>query len=312
MALGDALREEIGRAHQEVVLIAPFVKAPTLARLMEPLADGVKLVCVTRWRPEEIVAGVSDIGAYDVVTQHGGTMWLRQDLHAKYYRCDSFVRVGSANLTNAALGWAAEPNLELMVPVSAEADCARRFEEVALRRAVPVDRDLYETVTAMLEEWRAEREMIEPSVSDVTENGSLELDRWMPFTRDPADLYQVYLDPGGDDLPSAAREAGVRDLAVLHPPRGLSEKEFDVAIAVNLVAMPMVNWVDQLLSTPQRFGMLRSQLRQKLGVSESDASRLCQTLVRWLRYFLGSRYQYQRPRHSEVIGRRSAKRAVGD
>lgn len=310
VAFGDALREEVGRAHREVVLIAPFIKAPTLARLVEPLADGVKLVCVTRWRPEEIATGVSDTGAYDVVTQHGGTMWLRQDLHAKYYRCDSLVRVGSANLTNAALGWAAEPNLELMVPVTADADWARQFEEIALRCAVHVDRDLYETVTAMLAGWRTERERIEPSDSEVGEDDRLELGRWMPLTREPADLYQVYLDPGGDGLPSATREAGVRDLAVLHPPRGLTEREFDVAIAVNLVAMPMVNCVDQLLSTPQRFGTLRSHLRQELGVSQSDATRLCQTLVRWLRYFLGSRYQYQRPGHSEVMGRRSAESAV--
>ena len=306
VTFGDVLREHIGRARQGVLLVAPFVKATTLARLTELLTARVKLVCVTRWRPEEIAAGVSDIETYDVVTRHGGALWLRQDLHAKYYRCDAFVRVGSANLTNAALGWSAGPNLELVVPVGAEEACARDFEEEVLRGAVRVDGDLYETVASMLKGWRARKEIVAPGVTESAKSRNLELNRWMPLTREPADLYQVYLLPHGDDLPKATREAGVCDLAVLHPPTDLSEAEFHVAIGVNLLAMPMVNHVDRLLSTPQRFGTVRSFVRRKLGASEVDASRLCQTLVRWLRYFLGIRYEYRRPGYSEIIGRRSA------
>ena len=311
VAFGDTLREEVGRAHEEVVLVAPFVKAAALARIVEPLAEGVKLVCVTRWRPEEIAAGVSDSGAYDVVSRRGGSFWLRQDLHAKYFRCDSFVAVGSANLTNAALGWSAEPNLELMVSVGAETVCAKRFEEVVLRGAVQVDRDLYETVASMLKGWRAGRGISEPFVGDGAESNGLELDGWVPLTREPADLYHVYVDPRADDLPKATREAGMRDLAVLQPPRDLREREFNIVIGVNLLAMPMVNYLDQVLSTPQRFGALRNRVRHKLGVSERDASRTCQTLVRWLRYFLGSRYEYRRPGYTEVIARHSASSGTG-
>lgn len=307
VAFGEILREQIRQAAREVFLVAPFVKAATLARVLAPLRTSLKLVCVTRWRPEEIATGVSDIEAYEVVTRQGGTFWLRQDLHAKYYRCDGFVGVGSANLTNAALGWSAEPNLELMVPVSTESIGAKNFEDGVLGGAVQVDGALYGTVASMLQGWRTETGRIEFMTATGGDTGGLDVERWMPLTREPGDLYQVYMNPHGDSLPRATRDAGVCDLAALQLPRGLQEREFNIAIGVRLVAMPMVSRIDRELATPQRFGAVRNLIRRRLGGSESDASRLCQTLIRWLRYFLGSRYGYRRPGYSEVIGRRTAK-----
>ena len=305
--LGDVLRDQIVLARREVVLISPFVKARTLTRLVEALRVGVKLDCVTRWRSEEIGAGVSDLEAYEVVLRHGGTLWLRQDLHAKYYRCDSFVSVGSANLTNTGLGWTTEPNLELLMPVTAEAGIATGFEESVFKGAVQVDGDLYETMTAMLAGWVKSSAAMEQRRDEVAESGLVVVDRWLPLTREPADLYQVYLDPHRGSLPKSTCEAGSRDLAALHPPKNLNEKEFSTAIGVSLMAMPMVNRIDRQLRTPQRFGAIRNVIRQRLGASESDASRRCQTLVRWLVYFLGGRYEYRRPGYTEIIGRRSVK-----
>jgi len=56
-------------------------------------------------------------------------LYIRQDLHAKFFAADDRCLVGSANVTSAALGWREPANLELLIPVK-----RTTAEVVALRR----------------------------------------------------------------------------------------------------------------------------------------------------------------------------------
>src|ERR1022692_3406709 len=114
----DQLEALCSSAHNDLLLIAPFIKYAVLARLFGGTQPSVHVQVVTRWLPQDIKAGVSDLEVWDVVKGRTRTrLWLRQDLHAKYYRADDRCLVGSANLTGSALGLSAAPNLELLVPV---------------------------------------------------------------------------------------------------------------------------------------------------------------------------------------------------
>src|SRR4051812_46006665 len=100
-------------ARDELVLVAPFIKQAVLMRLLDATASSVAVRVVTRWSPQEIKSGVSDLEVWDVINaRSGAVLLLRADLHAKYYRADMSCLVGSANLTHAALGLATVPNLE--------------------------------------------------------------------------------------------------------------------------------------------------------------------------------------------------------
>src|SRR5690606_13352584 len=121
MNLGDQLEQLCRSTTQTLWLVAPFIKQVTLKRLLEHVAPEVTIDCVTRWRLDEIVAGVSDLGVWLLIRERpNSTLWLRSDLHAKYYRGDHQALVGSANLTNTALGWSPRPNLELLISSRSE------------------------------------------------------------------------------------------------------------------------------------------------------------------------------------------------
>ena len=94
----------LARGATEAVIVAPYIKEHSLLRLLEQLPHLERLTCVTRWLAGDIAVGVSDTAVRDLVRSFGGAFRLHPGLHAKYYRFDDAVLVGSANLTDAA--WA--------------------------------------------------------------------------------------------------------------------------------------------------------------------------------------------------------------
>ena len=152
---GDALLNLCRTTLAEFVVVAPFIKVSAFRRLLIHLDPGVKPVCITRWLPTELAAGVSDLEVFDAVMERDGLLWLRQNLHAKYFRGDSFVLVGSANVTGAAMGWSTNSNLELLVPIDRSVKGIVGFEELALDRAVQVDRNLYDMFIQASHDWPA-------------------------------------------------------------------------------------------------------------------------------------------------------------
>ena len=130
MILGTELSKLCTEANKELLLVAPFIKASVIERLLDKISPGVSLKCITRWFPEEIVAGVSDLEVWNLIQNHdNSSLWLRPDLHAKYYRADNRCLIGSANLTGKALGWSHYPNLELLVTLSADEPTVKTFED---------------------------------------------------------------------------------------------------------------------------------------------------------------------------------------
>src|SRR3954447_2475597 len=102
-------------ARHEIVLCAPFVKRHVIDRVLACTAPNVAVAIISRWRPEEIAAGGSDTAVLESGSARGGSVLLHDRLHAKFYRGDDAVLLGSANLTGTALGWSTRPNLELLV-----------------------------------------------------------------------------------------------------------------------------------------------------------------------------------------------------
>ena len=295
---GERLVELCRQTKRELVLVAPYMKVSVVDSLLCAIKDGIRLICVTRWHPAEIAVGVSDLEVYKSVKNYEGHLWLRQDLHAKYYRSDDLVMIGSANLTRAALGWSIDSNLEILQPVDNSRDDLDRFEEKLLRKAVMVDDDLFCMMTAAASDWSS---MEEPRVAQQALS-NLEQE-WIPVLRDPASLFLVYCNDDIWTLPASTLEAGRSDLAMIQLPRGLSRNQFNRTVGAALLTMPIVNLVDSVVVSPQRFGTVRDLLRERLDISHQEAARAWQTLIRWLRYFLPDRYTYGRPGYSEIIAR---------
>ena len=246
MILGTKLSNLCAEADREVLLVAPFIKASVLERLLDRISPEVSLKCITRWFPEEIVAGVSDLEVWNLIqNRSNSSLWLRSDLHAKYYRADNRCLVGSANLTGKALGWSNLPNLELLVPVSANEPTIKTFETELLKACIPVTEDLFEQMSLavqLLAEQTPNTIANNSSVVEIIEdnmanNNPTDIDAWLPTLRNPEDLYTAYCGQT-EKLSTASKIAALTDLRSLPIIPNLSQKTFKAYIGSLLIQKP--------------------------------------------------------------------------
>lgn len=300
--LGAKLLQICSNARSELVLAAPFVKASALGRVLGVVPSTVQITLVTRWRVEEIHAGVSDLEVWDMLEARGNSrLLLFPSLHAKYYRGDSQCWIGSANLTQKALGWVANPNLELMIEVERATKSLIHFEQLLLRQSFPASGSLVEELRRLIDSLPPIEiaTLTKPEADEPAKPEQL----WVPALRHPEQLYLAY---SGEEerLTAVSHSAALSDLAQLGPPRGLPERQFDTIVASALLQTEVVRAVDEFLSESRRFGAVTQHLRTHLtGVASADVDHAWQTLMRWLLYFLPNRYQVSVPNYSEVIRR---------
>ena len=309
---GADLAELVSRAEREIVIAAPFIKAPVLASLLEH-AGAVPVTCITRWKPEEVAAGVSDLEVFDILAGRAGSALLLWPLlHAKYFRADARCLVGSANVTGRALGWATPANIELLIEAPATHPRLAAFEQRARAEARPATPDLRALVDEAAAAIRRERFWPVPP-SDSSEDERLADDgrrqtpsdghrTWLPSLRQPTNLQTAY-SGGLDQLTAVAREAAQRDLTALDPPAGLSPAAFSAAITVSLLQMPMIVRIDEFTAESQRFGAVRDLIAAETGLPNREAGAAWQTTMRWLLHFMPDRYRRTVPSYSEVFVR---------
>ena len=300
--LEEALSEAAEQTVSSALIVAPFIKERTLSRVLAALRPGALLTCITRWHPQELKAGVSDLGVFDVVRRANGVLRLRQDLHAKYYRFDDRAFLGSANLTASGLGQGMHPNFELLLPVQAGPTC------------LSFERDLTAGTREVTAEFRREMAALVDALPDIppiareVESASRGL-TWIPSLRSPKDLFSVY--SNDERLPLQTEIAGRLDLEALGAPAGLTQAEFHAFIGATLLLTPIVGKLDQLIAVSRPFGVVRQRLQEWLNVDREVSSAHLQALIRWLIHFLPHRYEYSRLRNSERLHLRAGAASEG-
>jgi hypothetical protein len=313
--LGTALVEHCSTAEDEVMLVAPFIKAGTLERILEGVSRTVQVRVVVRWRPDDILAGVSDLEIWPHLRDKGSILFVRPDLHAKYYRVDDRCLIGSANLTDSALGWRPHSNLELLSAISSN-NRTDLFEATLFDGAVQIDDVLFGQMQMMIEALSSlvapvtslTYEVDPAAIIKVSEPYNPELSEpfaeWLPKLRHPEQLFAAY---SGNlaALTRTAQEAALSDLAAFHIPPGLSRSTFVIYIGWELMQKPVVRSIDELLVKTQRFGAIRAMLRNRFRhLDRVDFTDEWQALMRWLLYFLPRRYGVREANYSEIFYRR--------
>jgi hypothetical protein len=311
MELGRQLEALCSEAKGTVVLVAPFAKAPIIDRLFAQINPRVAIRCVTRWRPDEILSGVSDIEIWESIrARKGAELWLHPSLHAKYYRVDDSCLVGSANLTATALGYTPRPNLELLLSVPNNHPDLVGFEQQIFKNAVRVTDEFYEYVQATISGLKSDfikEKIIAFDLRPEPQNLIAPLvgaEAWLPTLRNPKDLYVVY---SGRvyELTTASQYAALLDLQELDIPPGFSKKAFESCAAMVLLQKPMIQKIDAFIAQPRRFGSVKEFLSKQAcaDIEDFDPSIAWQTLMRWLLYFFKDRYKVEQTNYSEVFSK---------
>jgi hypothetical protein len=289
---GTALLQLAAASRREFVMCAPFAKEAVITDVIAVVPGGVEIVLYTRWRPDEVAAGVSDTEVLNVLRSRGGVVYLHDRLHAKFYRNEDRVLLGSANLTATALGWAPTPNLELLV----ESDFA---SIVAMERVLSVESAV---ATDQLAREVEEIAKLLPThaIHEEVPTPTQPVDLWVPSLRMPSDLFTAY-SSGGQSLTARSSAAAAIDLAVLDLPVGLDRAQFDTLVGHRVRQQPFFQNLDGYLDQPRRFGEVRQKISQLKGFNRAQAEDAWQTTMRWMLEFLPRRYGRDVYRNSEVF-----------
>ena len=304
--LGDKASQLVVAAEREVILVAPYIKARALGRLLSSLGDHVGgLTCVTRWLPEDIAAGVCDLEILELIEGRSGGLYVHPHLHAKYYRVDGQCLVGSANLTGRAMGWRNPANVELQVELPFDFPGIREWEEKLLSstiKATPELRDQIKAEAAQLHE-RQQFSSI-PEVGDEQETADAG-DIWVPRCPIPDYLWVVYSGVESGGMLQSTLDAANRDLEALQPPKGLSQSLFYAYISGIVKQMPLMLAIDELasngLSDSEAHVFLENHLGEKTPYSPQETWGVLKT---WLVHFLGSSYRVETREDVLVKGQR--------
>jgi hypothetical protein len=297
---GTLVEDLAAGAIADACMIAPFIKLGALTRVVAILPASVRLTVITRWRPEEIAAGVSDLEVWNLVqARPNSELRLCHELHAKLYRFDDRCAVGSANLTDAGLGWSKSPNLELLVAMPATGP-AVDLEREALFRSAPATREIYEAMLAVakqLEKIQAVPEVVLPP-----ELAPVRFADWLPRTRFPEMVERAYRGEWGK-LTAASQEAAAFDLAALQLPHGLDHELFKAYVGALLMTHPVVQAIDGYLTRPRRFGEVRRFLagRAEVRACGREAGEVWQVLMRWIQLYSRLRVSSNHYGFSEVV-----------
>ncbi|QZY29684.1 hypothetical protein [Nocardioides coralli] len=228
-------------------------------------------------------------------------MLLHDRLHAKYFRSESEVLLGSANLTGAALGWSAPRNLELLIPspLGVVTKLEDQLRSESIRATATLAHELREIANQL-----PIRATVAPP--DELHSPPAVQRPWLPSFRHPADLWLAYRGEQ-ETLSLPGRSAAAQDLAWLELPGGFDEPAFKRVVAGRLMQHPFLTELDDFLVSSQRFGAVRDFLAARFELDREEADLAWQTLMRWLLEFLPARYTVTTARWSEVIQRRPSR-----
>ena len=275
--MGDCLGALVTRLcsnAQSLVIAAPYIKADALSRILATISAEASLICVTKWEPHDLAVGASDVECRSLVIGSGGSFRLHPSLHAKFYRVDDVVLIGSANLTSSALGWSEQPNLEILCRAGDDFD-SWAFQQELLDAAREISDNEFLR-------WEAIAKIAAARVGAVA-GSQARLHTWRPTTRDPIHLELSY--QGKEDQIASFDEqnAAQGDLRALGMPPGLSGEEARMWATACLLAAPFTNTVIQLSHTTDVAGSFQS-LAHTYGLNMTEARRDMETVQNWLAF----------------------------
>lgn len=271
---GEALIRLCAEARY-LVFAAPYIKADALTKVLSEARPDASLICITKWNLQDIVLGASDIESRTLVNEFGGSFRLHPSLHAKYYRIDDVVLVGSANLTSSALGWSHHPNLEILCRAGDDFD-SDAFQQELLKNAREISDQEFSRWEVIV---KANKQSESP-----TANYQPLLDSWRPATREPRHLELVYRGREEDIASPDEQRAGRQDIQTLLVPLGLTGEQVRAWFSVYLLEAPFTNSVIQL-QNKEALDASR-QLADTYNLSITDARRDMETVHNWLAFFV--------------------------
>lgn len=277
---GDRV-QKLAETATSFTIVAPFITIAGIQPVLSALPASAMLEVFTRWRPDEVAAGVSDPRVLNLVSQRGGTVALQPVVHAKAYVTATRALVGSANVTANGLGWHRPGAVEILVETQAD-DPALASLLAVLRatssEATQADRDAILAAATAL-----------PRAPVRTPTDATDRADWLPTYRPPQVLWRVYDGQREETVAEQARP----ELAALGVPTGLTTEEAFNTYVAAILRQGFTGRVARECSNLTTIKAVQRlvELCGEVGLTVDDPADSWETLAVWIAHFLPS---YQR------------------
>lgn len=298
------LEDRIQSGDETNFLIVPFIKVDALRQLHWIQTKKIRAKVICRWRPGDLLAGVSDVEVFTYLKAAGCQLYVNNDIHMKLYVFESNTAFNtSANLTLRGLGYSETANIEVGNMVTLTSDDWARIHRILLASR-QVDDAVYQRAKAFVENNpKPSLGLAEPDFFDkakVFTFGSL------PATATPEKLAAFYFAPNSNEhTPEDVRRA-THDLVTFEVPAGLIQAQFEKQLGDSFRKAPFVTDFVEFLKAQGslRFGAVTDWLHQKCEdvplpyrwqIKENTA-----IFYDWLAHYVPG-ISWDRPNYSQVI-----------
>lgn len=291
----ERIKALIARAESEVLLCSPFIKEDVLALILQSAPENVPVRIITRWRPNEIAVGVSDLEVFNIANARPRTnIYLLDSIHAKLYLADDKCLIGSANLTAMALGLRMNSNIEILIDLpKSDSNVAVLLDR--LLDSKQVTEQIYLSMkdkVAGISHYDLDEGKLEEGNPVDKENPVNSPNLWLPKCSMPSKLYSIYENSNVSDIIDDTRLDGLGDIECLRPPDQLSKPDFMKFIAGALVQFPSIMMIIDRIPSQLTDEDGMSIIREIAPDLDQDSIRKQWEIVRdWIIYFFNDKYE---------------------
>lgn len=303
----------------EVVIVSPYIKNETIKWIFSLINSEAKVLVLTKANLQDFIFGASDIESWQEIWKIGGRLFIEQNLHAKYYRFDNVVLIGSANLTEKGLNRYKDPNLELMCVIDYSKDIAK-IEEKIFSNKIEIEEDQFRELKEIVDNYKAKQVIndLDLQIKKLTKLYELKFkevtlpDRWCFKTKNPSNLWKSYEKPS--DLDQISLDYAAHDLSVMDilPWDGMLKEEFYSLIAGRLRNWGLVKKLNNFFENNETkdrphlsYGFIKKNLGLKGDTRENAYVGTVNAFFDWMIEFFPEVYFEPEKKHSRLLGRRS-------
>lgn len=315
MTEATGLASYLQRRHEGTrYVFAPFIQAGALEVLLGN--SKAPTIIVTRWNPDDLRSGVSDVDVFPLARIHGWTVMLHARLHLKAYSWNiNEAVVGSANVTNRALGIQAPSNEEILVgPIKLPPGRVLQLRRIAAEANL-VTAETYEAALG----WIASQPPIPPHAT-MHEFPTIDrqfLTSVLPMSATPKAMtaaLESFGTQAWDTLDDEVQECALHDAANL----GLDpDLVMNARLPMDVVRDAFfkggfIRAIEAKLDPCIHFGELKAWIQARCTdvpvPSRRDLTSKVQVLLRWFTELAPERYEVTVPmRHSERLCRKQVR-----
>ena len=228
------VKKIVENASIEILLVSPFINKKLLEVLLQSVSANVTVTLVTRFRILDLLGNFNDLSIFDFFRQQENMhLRLLHSLHAKYYRGDSNVILGSGNLTYKGLPPNGSGNTEVMLKLDSSTQGLREFEENLISQSIEPTDQMVNELRDQLNKLKETQQFDSLLIETARENQIFKPAFWVPLCEMPNSLYEVYGNRVSEidiEIVNQARS----DLSFLALPNGLDQDGFNSNVRIAL------------------------------------------------------------------------------